>query len=153
MSVPFSPLTHISKTDSRPPFTNVLDCTCTFCPPTTLQLHPQLSMLKTATLRLTFVCSSQRVFPIEDLQISVDDGQVSQAQEHNHSKLSVESTEESYLNNGNEVVGLSDSLKSLSKKVLKERIRRMKIGLANKGRVPWNKGRRHTAGTLHLIGH
>ncbi|KAL7601478.1 uncharacterized protein LOC111919994 [Lactuca sativa] len=29
--------------------------------------------------------------------------------------------------------------------------RRMKIGLANRGRVPWNKGKKHTAGTRELI--
>lgn len=28
----------------------------------------------------------------------------------------------------------------------KESQRRRKIGLANKGRVPWNKGRKHSAG-------
>ncbi|CAL0303740.1 unnamed protein product [Lupinus luteus] len=135
--------------------TNVVGCICTFCPPTTLQLYPQLvSMVeKNETLKLTFVCSSQRVvLPIQGLQVSVDDVEVSHGQEYNQSKLSVDSSEESCLNNENEVVvGLRDSLKSLSEEVLKERIRRMRIGLANKGKVPWNKGRKHTAETRERI--
>ncbi|OIW08220.1 hypothetical protein TanjilG_15181 [Lupinus angustifolius] len=108
---------------------------------------------KTETFKLTFVCSSQRVvLPFQGLQISVDDGEVSHVQEYNQSKLSVDSSEEIYLNNENEVVvGLRDSLKSLSEEVLKERIRRMRIGLANKGKVPWNKGRKHTAETRERI--
>ncbi|XP_028755512.1 uncharacterized protein LOC114714894 [Neltuma alba] len=35
--------------------------------------------------------------------------------------------------------------------MLRERIRRTKIGLANKGKVPWNKGRKHTAETRERI--
>lgn len=53
-----------------------------------------------------------------------------------------------YLSNGNGVVALGDSL---SEEVLKERIRRMRIGLANKGKVPWNKGRKHSAETRERI--
>ncbi|KAL5054580.1 hypothetical protein RYX36_035262 [Vicia faba] len=33
----------------------------------------------------------------------------------------------------------------------KEKTRRLKIGLANKGKVAWNKGRKHTAETRELI--
>ncbi|KAK7257165.1 hypothetical protein RIF29_30941 [Crotalaria pallida] len=142
MAVPVSPLTNISNTDySRPPFNNVVDSI--------------LSMVKTSTPKLTFLCYSQRVvLPIQDLQLSVDNGEASHSPECNLSKLGVDSSEESYLLNESEVVGvgLSDSLEeSLSKEVLKERIRRMRIGLANKGNVPWNKGRKHTAETRELI--
>lgn len=38
------------------------------------------------------------------------------------------------------------SLESIGDKYSKELERRKKIGLANKGRVPWNKGVKHTAG-------
>ena len=31
---------------------------------------------------------------------------------------------------------------------LKERLRRERIGMANRGRVPWNKGKRHTPGNV-----
>ncbi|XP_027355544.1 uncharacterized protein LOC113865286 [Abrus precatorius] len=113
MSVSPSPLTYIS---------NTVDCTCAFSPPTTtLQVLP---LMKTAIPKSPFVCCSQRVLPIEDLQMT------------------------GYLNDGNEGVALGDSF---SEKVLKERIRRMRIGLANKGKVPWNKGRKHTAETRELI--
>ncbi|TKY66438.1 hypothetical protein E2542_SST09310 [Spatholobus suberectus] len=136
MSVSFSPLPHISNTDSRLLLTNMVDCTCAFYPPTTLQVLP---LPKTAPPKLTFVCSSQRVLPIEELLLSAGDG--------DPPNVSVDSSD--YLNDGNGgVVGLGDSL---SEEVLKERIRRMRIGLANKGRVPWNKGRKHSAETRERI--
>ncbi|XP_020223951.1 uncharacterized protein LOC109806027 [Cajanus cajan] len=127
MSVSFSLSTPISNTDSRLLFTNMVDCTY---PPTTLQVF--------ALSKLTFVCSSQRVLPIEDLLLSPDDW--------DPSIVSVDSSD--YFNNGNGEVGLGDSL---SEEVLKERIRRMRIGMANKGKVPWNKGRKHSAETRELI--
>ncbi|XP_010462204.1 PREDICTED: histone-lysine N-methyltransferase, H3 lysine-79 specific [Camelina sativa] len=37
------------------------------------------------------------------------------------------------------------------RKVIKEEERRRKIGLANKGKVPWNKGRKHTEDTRRRI--
>ncbi|RDX84182.1 hypothetical protein CR513_34806, partial [Mucuna pruriens] len=126
MSVSFSALSHISNTDSRLLYANMGDCTCAFSPPTTLQVLP---LAKTATPKLTFVCSSQRVLPIGD-----------------PSSVSVVSSD--FLENGNGGVGLGDSL---SEEVLKERIRRMRIGLANKGKVPWNKGRKHSAETRERI--
>lgn len=94
---------------------------------------------KTANPKLTFSCS---VLPIEELKISVDDGE---AEEYDESKAGDVNSSD-YLNGVN-VNGVVDSLKSLNKKVLKERMRRIRIGLANKGRVPWNKGRKHTPGS------
>lgn len=95
-----------------------------------------LPLPRAAPSKLTFVCSSQRVLPIEELQLSNGgDGDPSEAVV-DHSD---------YLDNGDEVVGFGDSL---SEEVLKERIRRMRIGLANSGKVPWNKGKKHSAGSL-----
>ncbi|KAL2593458.1 hypothetical protein AAZX31_12G148700 [Glycine max] len=133
MSISF--LAHIPNTDSRLLLTNnMMDCTCT-CP-----FYPPTTLAKATTRKLTFVCSSQRVLPIEKLlQLSVVDVGPSNASTVDLSD---------YLSNGNGVVALGDSL---SEEVLKERIRRMRIGLANKGKVPWNKGRKHSAETRERI--
>lgn len=80
--------------------------------------------------RLDCACTfSPPTIPKSTLSFSAD------AEHHN-----VEQDSFDYLNN-------VDSLKSLDK----ERMRRMRIGLANKGRVPWNKGRQHTAETRERI--
>ncbi|KAJ1400821.1 hypothetical protein SESBI_29257 [Sesbania bispinosa] len=83
MSVPHSPLTHISNTDSRLLLSNVVDSACKFCPPTTLQVLPHVSMVNPAIPKLTFSCSSLRAVPVEELQISVDDGEAFGAGEYN----------------------------------------------------------------------
>ncbi|KAK7342732.1 hypothetical protein VNO80_25688 [Phaseolus coccineus] len=124
---------HISNSDSRLLLPTMVDCTCAFYPPAILQVLP---LPRAAPSKLTFVCSSQRVLPIEELQLS--DGDPSEAVV-DHSD---------YLYNGDGVVGFGDSL---SEEVLKERIRRMRIGLANSGKVPWNKGKKHSAETRERI--
>ncbi|KAM6573956.1 hypothetical protein CsatA_022283 [Cannabis sativa] len=48
-------------------------------------------------------------------------------------------------------INWNDSFKSLSSKEIKERKRREKIGLANKGKVPWNKGKKHSEETRARI--
>ncbi|XP_045786322.1 uncharacterized protein LOC123881644 [Trifolium pratense] len=70
------------------------------------------------------------VLPIQQLQISV-----------------VHDTEQQH----NVVLISNFEHDSLDEKVVRERMRRMRIGLANKGRVPWNKGREHTAETRERI--
>jgi hypothetical protein len=93
------------------------------------------------TPKLTLACS---VLPIEKLQINVVD-------DTEHNVLISNLEDDSNNRTGGVVV---ESLESLDEEVVKERKRRIRIGLANKGKVPWNKGRKHTAGTdttLHSL--
>ncbi|XP_015954015.1 uncharacterized protein LOC107478391 [Arachis duranensis] len=152
MSIMLPPLTHISNTNSLLLLSNVGDCACAICPRVTLKVQPQVSVVKTEVPKSTFVCSSQRVLPVQELHIiSADDEESVGVEEYNQSKVNIDSLELSYVNNGNEAGGLSDFVEPQNKEILKERIRRMRIGLANKGRVPWNKGRKHTAETRERI--
>lgn len=148
MSSLLSSLNHTSNIDSRPLLSNVVEFT--HYPPSPPKVHHQISVAKIVTPKLDFICSSQRVCPGE-LLIAAYDGETSGAGEYNQSKVSVGSSERTILNIGNEVVGCSDSVETLDSKMLRERIRRTKIGLANKGKVPWNKGRKHTAETRERI--
>ncbi|KAF7836661.1 uncharacterized protein G2W53_011520 [Senna tora] len=152
MSALLSSLNHIPNTDSRPLSSNAVDCTH-YYPPSLQKMHHQISMVKTATPKLAFICSSQRVCPTGELLTAVEDREASDVGEYSQSKVSVDSLEKTTLNIGNEVVGSCNSLETLEldSKILKERIRRTKIGLANKGRVPWNKGKKHSAETRERI--
>lgn len=144
MSALLSSLNHILSTDSRPLLGNSADCTH-YYPLNPQQVHHQISVARTVTRKLAFVCSSQRVCLTGELLTAVNDGEASDAGEYKP-KVSVDPMDKITLNNGNEVLRYSDSLETQDSKTLKERIRRMKIGQANKGRVPWNKGRKHSAG-------
>ncbi|XP_006856109.2 uncharacterized protein LOC18445921 [Amborella trichopoda] len=44
-----------------------------------------------------------------------------------------------------------DSMEGISDKEIKEMQRRMRIGKANKGKTPWNKGKKHSAETREFI--
>ncbi|KAI4356148.1 hypothetical protein L6164_000194 [Bauhinia variegata] len=103
--------------------------------------------VKTVLPKSAFVCASTSVSPNRELHMSFDEGKESDSEEYNHFKDGILS-ENNIFNNVNGVLGSDDSLEILSKK---ERNRRRKIGLANKGRVPWNKGRKHTAETRARI--
>uniref|UniRef100_A0A2N9EXT4 Nuclease associated modular domain-containing protein n=1 Tax=Fagus sylvatica TaxID=28930 RepID=A0A2N9EXT4_FAGSY len=98
-------------------------------------------MVKNMSPSLTFVSSFPRVHAFGALQISVDVGDASDSGECHQSKVSENRT----LNGENRVVS-SDSEDTIEDH--KERQRRRKIGLANKGRVPWNKGKKHTADSI-----
>lgn len=65
---------------------------------------------------------------------------------YGESKLGADSSKEYTLDGEVQLDGCADSGEIYTNKHYKESQRRRKIGLANKGRVPWNKGRKHSAG-------
>ncbi|KAJ7948728.1 Nuclease associated modular domain [Quillaja saponaria] len=87
------------------------------------------------------------------MDISVNVGDVSDSGKSCQSKVGINSYEKQIFNKENEVevVGYNDSPETVSDKNHKEMQRRKKIGLANKGRVPWNKGRKHSAAARERI--
>jgi hypothetical protein len=111
----------------------------TQCHSNTVHFSHHVAMVKNMSPSLTFVSSFPRVHAFGALQISVDVGDASDSGECHQSKVSENRT----LNGENRVIR-SDSEDTIEDH--KERQRRRKIGLANKGRVPWNKGKKHTAG-------
>ncbi|WJX88205.1 hypothetical protein P8452_70317 [Trifolium repens] len=124
MSIPHFPLTQIPNNyySKQQLLSNRVYCACKFPFPT--------------TPKLTLACS---VLPIEKLQINVVDDDTK------HNVLISNLEDDSNNRTGGVVV------ESLDEEVVKERMRRMRIGLANKGKVPWNKGRKHTAETREKI--
>jgi hypothetical protein len=91
----------------------------------------------------SLVSSFPRVHPFAALQISLDVGDAFDSSECLRPKVS-----ENHILNEEHIVGYSDSEETIEDH--KERQRRRKIGLANKGRVPWNKGKKHSAGNRIL---
>ncbi|XP_062170270.1 uncharacterized protein LOC133875992 isoform X2 [Alnus glutinosa] len=90
------------------------------------------------------VSSFPRVHPFAALQICLDVGDAFDSSECLRPKVS-----ENHILNEEHIVGYSDSEETIEDH--KERQRRRKIGLANKGRVPWNKGKKHSAESRERI--
>jgi hypothetical protein len=112
----------------------------TQCHSSTVQLNHSVAVLKNMSSSFSFVSSFPRVHPFAALQISLDVGDAFDSSECLQPKVS----ENQILNVEDHVVGNSHSAETIEDH--KERERRRKIGLANKGRVPWNKGKKHSAG-------
>ena len=78
--------------------------------------------------------------------MSVSSGEAVDYDECEESTLRANSLKQHNLNGEVQLDGYSDSGEIDINEHCKESQRRRKIGLANKGRVPWNKGRKHSAG-------
>lgn len=78
--------------------------------------------------------------------MSINAGETLDSDECGESKLGADSSKKHTLNGVVQLDSYSNSGEIYINDHCKESQRRRKIGLANKGRVPWNKGRKHSAG-------
>lgn len=89
---------------------------------------------------------SLRLRPVGVFHINVDVGEIPVFSKCHQSNVGIDSIEIQTSDEKGPVDAFSDSIDSVYNEDYKEKERRRKIGLANKGNMPWNKGRKHTAG-------
>ncbi|KAB1216504.1 hypothetical protein CJ030_MR4G023083 [Morella rubra] len=106
-------------------------------------LNNHVAVMKSTSFSFASVSSFQRVHPFAPLQISAVDA--CHSGRCHQSKISATKI----LKEDVQIVGYIDSVETMEED--KERQRRRKIALANKGRVPWNKGKKHSAETCERI--
>ncbi|XP_008226565.2 PREDICTED: uncharacterized protein KIAA2012 [Prunus mume] len=122
----------------------------THFPQNTQHLNYHLPVLKNWPPLYTFVHSFPRFHSLGNMHISADMAEKFDILNVCHSILGMNSYEKQSSIGEVQSMHHTDSPDSISKEE-KERQRRKKIGLANKGRVPWNKGRKHSSETCERI--
>lgn len=137
LSIRGSSFLHHPNHFSMPLFGNVVRCAQ--CSANAVNLNNHVAVVKNMSSSLAFNLSFPRYHPFATLQISVGVGDAFNSSKCHQSKVS-----ENLILGKDQVVGYIDSVEGIEDD--KERQRRRKIGLANKGRVPWNKGKKHSAG-------
>ncbi|XWS10077.1 hypothetical protein CRYUN_Cryun39dG0044800 [Craigia yunnanensis] len=116
------------------------------CQPNKLQSNYHQFVVKKLCSSFSFR-SSLSLQPVRALQTSMDTGKTFMFCKTCWSKDSTKSIETQNLNEEVQVYSCYSSQEYSNDEDHKEEQRRRKIGLANKGRVPWNKGRKHSAET------
>ncbi|KAK9269661.1 hypothetical protein L1049_001439 [Liquidambar formosana] len=116
-----------------------------------MQSNYQISVVKNVSPSFSLVSSFTRMHSLETLQLGANVAETSEIGKSYQSKFNADSMEEHTFNEEVHLDGYSNSSLSSSNEHQKEIQRRRKIGLANKGRVPWNKGRKHSAETRERI--
>lgn len=137
-SAPHSTLDHV------PLFGYVVEAT--HFPQNTEHLNYHLRVMRNQSPLFASVSSFPKLRYFGAMHISVGMDEICDIANLSHSIVSIKSREQQRLRKEVQLIGQSDSTVSMSNEDFKERERRKKIGLANKGRVPWNKGRKHSAG-------
>ncbi|XVF78754.1 hypothetical protein PTKIN_Ptkin14bG0161200 [Pterospermum kingtungense] len=126
------------------PFSSVVDYVN--CQPDKVQSNNHQFVVKKVSSSFS-IRSSFCLQPVRALQSSMDAGETSMFCETCWSKDSIKSIDKQNLNDEAQVYGYYSSQEYSNDIDYKEEERRRKIGLANKGRVPWNKGGKHSAET------
>ncbi|KAL6205849.1 hypothetical protein ACLB2K_023101 [Fragaria x ananassa] len=149
------PLSHLrlsapySTIDRVPLFGYVVETT--HFPQNMEHLNYHLRVLRNRPPLIASTNSSPQLHYIGAMQISVGMDEKCDIANLSHSIVSRKSREQQNIRKEVRLIGQSDSTVSISNEEIKERERRKKIGLANKGKVPWNKGRKHSAETCERI--
>ncbi|KAK4849761.1 hypothetical protein QYF36_000605 [Acer negundo] len=143
LSVPYPSLYHVPNTLLWPS-SAIMEHT--HCQPNTFQANYHESAAKKISPLFSHF-NSLRDHPFGALHISLDVRKMSGICNCYIPEVSIDSSEMQTSNEDAEIDIYCQSLEYRGEKYQKEMERRRKIGSANKGRVPWNKGIKHTAET------
>ncbi|KAK3198709.1 hypothetical protein Dsin_022124 [Dipteronia sinensis] len=143
LSVPYPSLYHVPNTLLWPSSALMEH---THCQPNTFQANYHESAAKKMSPLLSHF-NSLRDHPFGALHISLDVGKMSGICNCYKPEVSIDSSEMQTANEDSKIDIYCQSLEYHGENYQKEMERRRKIGSANKGRVPWNKGIKHTAET------
>ncbi|KAK1583234.1 hypothetical protein Q3G72_022034 [Acer saccharum] len=143
LSVPYPSLYHVPNTLLWPSSAMMEH---THCQPNTFQANYHESAAKKISPLFSHF-NSLRDHPFGALHISLDVGKMSGICNCYIPEVSKDSSEMQTSNEDAKIDIYCQSLEYRGEKYQKEMERRRKIGSANKGRVPWNKGIKHTAET------
>ncbi|GKV02077.1 hypothetical protein SLEP1_g14559 [Rubroshorea leprosula] len=144
LSAPHSPANHVSDTLLCP-----LSILVEYLS-NTPQANQYESVVKKTYLSFVFA-SSLRHKPLKALQSAVDAGGTSMYCKSHGSNNGANSFQKQNMSMEAPAAGCPGSHEFCDDGYYKEIQRRRKIGLANKGKVPWNKGKKHTAETCLRI--
>ncbi|KAK3030280.1 hypothetical protein RJ639_039863, partial [Escallonia herrerae] len=132
-----------------PPFGYAVDCANFQCN----KMHPndRAYLVKNMMPLLSFVNSLKRLHSCGELHANVATGEVYNVADCFEHVPGADSSEEKTSTKEVDLGSFSNYMVSFSCEDHKENQRRRKIGLANKGKVPWNKGIKHSAETRERI--
>jgi len=145
MAVPSLPINRLPDTHLSPLLYYMVYCTQFQA--STKQPSCRVSLLKNKSPPIGLDSPVTRIHASRALSV-VDAVETSDLGDCLEQKLSTDASEENTFTNK---IQLYSSSEILMDKNEREQQRRRKIALANKGKVPWNKGRKHSPETLELI--
>ncbi|XP_052301206.1 uncharacterized protein LOC7455960 isoform X2 [Populus trichocarpa] len=146
LSVPHLPCNHVSNNLLWPTLGYVLEHTH-FQPNVQQSNHRNSIVMNTCPICAS-ISTFPRVYDSAALQISVSVRETTGSSKHFHSKISLDSAEKQTLIKEVQLDGYRDTAESINDLPKKGKGKK-KHG--NKGRIPWNKGRKHTSETRALI--